>query len=780
MDGTRLNMRNRILTAVILFTIMLISSMGIGAEDVYSRIYRNAVDAHIDRAAKHGNGKINTISVACYSWILAQRTGEKKYRDFALRLYDEYLLKEVNNDFHHSRPFGLLTYKLNQAGLLSGKRRALAVNCAKKRINWFLDERRMDEEFFDCNIALADTLAVSCLGRALKNESVIRFSDIADTVSRFGKRIIKTGDLNENAANYSSLGICFFLELADVEGWYDDIAESIHFRNMFDRQLEIISPSGQIPEFGDSYYEWNRCRLDFAYLLETASRLYDDPIYIETARNIVPADTDSAEEDNLFRGYHLLTLEPFESQKKASLKKPSVILHRRVPTNPVQTHPDKLILRTGRNNGDSMIMIDLYAEGSHAHRFKRPSIGYYEVSGVPLFHNIGRRGTRTAQCGNIFWIWDDADDFPGYPKENEWNTMSIPSDYCFPADQEGRYKISRDILFRNFKTPELKFLRLDNIHLEGPRGICLLDGFESEKTWHPNVSRQPGVQIVSSRDRTEGKFSQEINWGVINSGFRTRLFEQEHLRNTTFDIRDYEWIRLDYKYSGRHPRCNLRFITRPGRWINLGNRSLECVVDQAVCRQLGKDAWASVALSSYNGRKNKLNRRIVLTEEGFLVVSDTFIPGPEANISAGGQLWQMYHIKEKGDDWFASSSDGIYTDRKGSDSSKRMLVKYMPGPDVTIGYECRKPSAMHALRADGSRYDRYYTTFSKTTINRGMHVQAAMVVVPINDNDDAAIIAEDITFDTSGTRLSVKIKSQSNANLDINLNKDRVIIRRTR
>ena len=55
-----------------------------------------------------------------------------------------------------------------------------------------------------------------------------------------------------------------------------------------------------------------------------------------------------------------------------------------------------------------MVFMDLYARGSHAHIEKGPSIAYYEAGQVPLFHNMGRHGTRSPITGNLFWAMPPA------------------------------------------------------------------------------------------------------------------------------------------------------------------------------------------------------------------------------------------------------------------------------------------------------------------------------------------------------------------------------------
>ena len=213
----------------------------------YREIYRSAVERQLMETDKRRRKSSADINTAYAAWML----GEARYRDFALSLYDRFLGEKVNHDFHISRPFGLLTWRLHQAGVLTGKRREQAQRQARERITWFLDQRKNKDEFFDCNIALADTLAVDCLVRVFADDPTMRPAEVQRAVAALGQRILETGDLNENANNYSSLGICFFLELAKLEGWLDEVRRSDHFRIMFTRMRDIISPTGTIPEYGD-------------------------------------------------------------------------------------------------------------------------------------------------------------------------------------------------------------------------------------------------------------------------------------------------------------------------------------------------------------------------------------------------------------------------------------------------------------------------------------------------------------------------------------------------
>ena len=77
-------------------------------------------------------------------------------------------------------------------------------------------------------------------------------------------------------------------------------------------------------------------------------------------------------------------------------------------------------------------------------------VAYYEVDGVPLFHNLGRHRTRSAITGNSFWAMDGGLAFPGVWKPGEWFTMSIPVD-LLPRDADGALKMGDRLSFRNFE-----------------------------------------------------------------------------------------------------------------------------------------------------------------------------------------------------------------------------------------------------------------------------------------------------------------------------------------
>lgn len=714
----------------------------------YVDLYRSAVSAAMSAPPKRQK-PAERLAIAHAACLVGERTGEPRFRSHALAEYDAFLATPAGRedfDFHVSRPFGLLTLRLAEAGMLTGDRRTKARARAAAIVEWFLKRRAEEDDLFDCNIALADTLAADCLVRAFPDDPSLQSASVRRLVDRLGNHIFEAEDLNENASNYASLGICFFLELARLEGWIDRVARSEHFRTMFTRMRDIVSPAGTIPEYGDGYFHAREPRLDFVLLLETAARLYDDASFQAVARRLLPASAEAISSDSLPRAFALLDLEPF-TPTKASQPPLSHVQYRRVPGSPVTTVPDKLILRTGTNPTAAMIMIDLYAEGSHAHPYKRPSIGFYEAAGVPLFHNIGRRGTRSGQCGNSFWAFADPRLYPGHPRPGEWNTMTIPATYLAPATAPDRRVVADGVDFRTFRTPDLEAAWFDNLRLEGPKGILLLDGFESPASWQRNITGKKGVRLRTSGDHTEGSGSQEVNLGIFGEQICTRLLEREDARGMTFSTADYDTVRFDYKFLGQPPHANLRRLF--AEWIDLGDHPLHCTIASARTEQAGGDASGDIAFTDYIAPGNGLRRQIALTEAGGLVIVDRFTPGPRSEGWAAGQLWQLYAIAERGPDWFASATDGPYPQEDGSTAERRLLVKFMTGDGVTVCEEKVVPCTMHAPRADGTKHKSYHTLGSKQII-AGRPAAAAMAVLPLTMADDAAAVAAGVRFEQAG------------------------------
>jgi hypothetical protein len=680
---------------------------------------------------------------ALATWLVAKRSGEAGLRDFAVARFDAFLDREGGNedrDFHIARPFGLLALELHEAGLLTGPRRERAAARAVPLVSWYLGRYPLDQRFYDCNIALAQMVAASSLARVFADDPAMPVAAVREKVAALGEAILATGDLDENASLYSSLGICFFLELATLEGWLDRIAASEDFRRMFCRMRDIVSPAGSIPEYGDSYFQASASRLDFVLLLEMATRLYDDGSFRAVGRHLLPQAGAPIVPDDLCRGFMLLKLEPFTPSAASPLPL-SAVQERRVGGDPPMAMPDKLILKTGLDPKATMVMLDLHAGGSHVHPYKCGAVGYYEVAGVPLFHNLGRRGTSSAPCGNLFWALEDAAAFPGHPRAGVWNTMNVPVAHLRRGTAPDNWNVSDAVDFRTFPMPGTQTLLFDNLRLTGPAGTLLLDGFESAESWADNAKNVPAVGLATSELRKQGTASQEVNPQAFRHQVATRMFEQADTRRREVSAADFDRVQFDFLFTGRAPHINLRRLF--DQWVDLGDHVLPCRVVAARATQSGRDAWGEIEFADYLRPGNRLVRRVAVTADGGLVIADTFSPAASSRGWSAGQLWQLYELDARGKDWFVAKSDGSSKLRDGTRAERRMLVKHLGGPGVAIDSVEMEPTTMHAPRADGTRRNKFVTTFSRRdVVDRPL--TAVLAVVPLEMGEDAEAVAGQI------------------------------------
>ena len=675
---------------------------------------------------------------------LAQRTGRPEYRQKAVALLESALpeVAKLPSDFHSQRGIVLTLLPLRQLGLVKPEHEQALRPIAEKTWKEFLAARDgTPEGDADHNIRLAQALACAGFARFFQDDKTLDAEPIRQRLESYWAKIKATGDLDEDASNYSGLGMVHCIELAQMLRHEEDL-RAPGFRRMFERQRDMISPTGLLPEFGDGFFHLERDSFDFLYLCEYAAAVFEDPTFLTVARRLYdPAVFATAKADSWCRAISLLELE-LSTRSPAPLPAASLVNYRanRKAANPVV---DKLILRSGNAPGDAMVFLDLYAGGSHAHPAKGPSVAYYEADGVPLFHNLGRHRTRSAITGNSFWALEGGRAFPGVWKPDEWFTMSIPVDMLL-RDTAGALKVGDRITFRTFDNKGTRQLWFDNLRLEGKTGVRLLDGFESGKTWHRSIASYPGINIATSPEHTQGAASQSLNWGALKAGAYARLLADAH--EFTLAPDEFDTLKMDVKDAGIRPYLHLRDLCEQ---IDLGDHALRYLVASAHAEQRGRDACGEVVFSRYIAADARLTRRIVLTAEGFLVIHDRWSSGNSRPTWTAGQLWQFYALQEHGADWFCSEDDGAYSVPDGHGGTqpvmRRMLIKFATGPNTGTFVEQQDQSYL-APNPKNRPQNKFFTIGSKRTVAAGVEAAFTMVIVPHNPGQNATAIAEAIRF----------------------------------
>jgi hypothetical protein len=713
-----------------------------GAADRYVQLYERIVSREATGATKLG--AVQKLWLATAAARLAQRTGRADYRDQAVALFESALPEAAasKSDFHLLRGLALAVSQLRELKLIKPQYEQALRPFAEKAWQEFLaSPEGTYEGDVDHNIRLAQADGCAAFVRFFKDDTMLDTALIRNRLEQYWSKIKATGDLDEDASNYTGLGIVHCIELAQMLGHEDDL-RAPGFRRMFERQRDLISPTGRLPEFGDGFFHVERDAFDFVFICEYAAKMFDDPTFLTVARRLYdPEAFAKALPDGWCRALTLLGLEC--SQREPMPLPAASLVNWRMNRSSAQPVVDKLILRTGSQPGAAMLMLDLYAAGSHAHPSKGPSVAYFEAYGVPLFHNLGRHRTRSAITGNSFWALEYGRSFPGIWKPDEWFTMSIPSEMMIQAEQ-GTLKVGDRVTLRNFENNGTQHLWFDNLRLQGKAGVKLLDGFEGDKQWHSSLHKAPGLEIETSPDHTQGTASQSLNWGALPAGAYSRKLADA--QNITFAPSDYDTMSIDVKYAGKRPYLHLRDLCQQ---VDLGDQVLPYRVGAARAEQRGRDAYGEVTFSRYIAADAQLTRRMVLAAEGCLVIRDRWSSGQSHPKWTAGQLWQYYALKEHGVDWFCSDDDGAYTvpnDRGGPQTvTRRMLVKFATDARTEAFVE-RIEQPYLAPNPKNRPGTEFFTTGCRRTVAAGEDATFALAVVPHDPALDAKTVAEGISF----------------------------------
>ena len=717
--------------------------------DSYVDLYKEILASPESRKRPGFQTDAALASVALRLW---ERTHDEAYRKIAVEEFAKTLSdpKFSLADFHILHHFGELIWRMKRDGLLTPEQQKQLVVISKEELTKYL--KQPDDTIQPIgaplyNIRIAQILGYAGLLKFLEGESFDQRQVVEKRVSDYFNLLVKLGNTDEDAENYDSLGLAFAIDLARLLGRENDL-KTPAFQRDFENFRDIVTPSGMHPEYGDSYFSYEDLPMDRVFLMESASRLYHDPTYLDALRQMrARPQRGFPDADHWIRSLSLIDMPDSALKAQPLTNQPSqVLLRNAAVSNAIAVVPDKLILRTGREPGDSMVMMDLYASGSHAHRDKGPSIAYFESAQAPLFHNMGRHGSRSSIYGNICWALPGDERFPGHWQPGQWFTMNYPVD-LISTNSEGKF-VLKGMGLRNFpeRNRGCTALTFDNLRLSGPAGTLLVDGFEGPEGWGKSLAKF--TPPVTSADKTEGSSAQTIAWNQLKTQFIDREFPKPLPAPFTSD--QYSALKLDVKYEGIRPYMLVRGI---GAEVELGAHELRPQLKDASVDQRGRDVLGQVSYQSYITGDTALVRRIVLTAEGYMIIRDTLTPGSSMNGWNAGQLWQLYTMAAHGEDWFCSDGEGAYPNVSkdpAGDATRRMFVRFASDTNTPIGFEeIRQPIV--DPNPKGRIANSFFTTFSKRKVTAGHPEVFGMVVVP---NDPKSMTPEELAKKISITQLS--------------------------
>lgn len=540
-------------------------------------------------------------------------------------------------------------------------------------------------------------------------------------------------DTTENAAVYNAISLTYIFLLADALDRTRDLQDPA-VRQMFRRFRDQVTPSGMMPQYGDSGdYPWQMFHGwgNWVAALERAARDARDPTARWAALRMFHAAAGYrplAQRSYAVESTHMVYALAFADQWRDRSIRPEVpqvgsaVLVRREPGN--SRAPDKLILAPSREPGAPFLMAELYSRWHHAHDNQWGSILHYETDGSALLCGLGYHN-RAPEHANLVLICPANEPFPhktpvvppGVWQEASLATRRLPP--MSPSGHESDLRHFDRVTFR-VAEPNPVDLWVDNLRLSGPAGEKVLDDFEQLHRWH-------GGQRRLVDDAVQGRHAMRISCKpgiqfIWRDGF-----------NTTFSLRDYDQIKFSWKMTGVHSGWSNSLLFRMDTSLSdyhVPIRQLLAVMDDAQAESRGGDQFGAIRLSKYFTDDTRLTRRLVLLAEGSSIVCDDLEPGPQADGQVGGPLWHLHREPTSGDHWF---------DVPGP---RHLLVWCAPGPERSFG--------LQTVELWGRV--RPYTVFARQPLRANQPVRFITVLLPHPGNQTGADLAGQIavTTDTAG------------------------------
>lgn len=315
------------------------------------------------------------------------------------------------------------------------------------------------------------------------------------------------------------------------------------------------------------------------------------------------------------------------------------------------------------------------------------------------------------------------------------NTFLRGGNHSFPKSLEW-YRDYREVAPADGPVEML----IRNIHLGGPAGKRMLVDlrdfaeylevafYEDGKKGTPQEKRLLTPEEVRERvsltfDELSGAPALKIVCHPGRTDLTWRGFGGESIHLTE----QYQRIGFDYLYIS-----DVRdFLRTPVRLFVNGMTCRSMYVDgqqggvlkDARAEQRGEDSFGSMEYEGVYTFDSHWKRQTVLTQEGYLLVVDRFLPGAEADRMTGGPVWQVKEPLQQGLFWYDSAADRQH--------DTNVLVYFHPQRGHQYGAKFQ-PKLWN---------DQGYAVYDKTVFTAGREEVFVSVILP----HDSALSGSDVS-----------------------------------
>ena len=238
--------------------------------------------------------------------------------------------------------------------------------------------------------------------------------------------------------------------------------------------------------------------------------------------------------------------------------------------------------------------------------------------------------------------------------------------------------------------------------------------------------RDAALTVV--KDGRNGGQSLQLN--VRQGSSLSMVYDRLDLK---FNAND-EYTRVSYDYRGSGSGMFLNEYTRPRYHRPHYNRGGILVRESLRAENRGSDSFGQFTYRNYFGAHSTWTRQTVLTEEGYLVVRDEYLPGPDVD---GYQAAPSWLLNDEGDSEDAERHwhDAPAMSHAWWQTQRKRVLLYMH-PDRKLEFGQVKHQASPDLGYKGLR-----STFGKVILREGRRQVWLAVLRPFNEGVHPRTIA---------------------------------------
>ncbi len=719
--------------------------------------------------------------------LFYQATGEERFLDMAEEIFrcateawkKDKTLMQGRDDFFSTRNVAATYELLKKTGRLKGdEAKEIVIRFAELHFepNFIADHNQGQER------ALGFTRMYRLFPDAPQAE---RWKEYTDKMWDFWYR---NKDVDETATLYAAIHLNDIITIAEESG-RSALLQTPETERWFARYLHQQAPSGYMPEYGDdfffAYFEW-------IVVFEKMARLTGNPAYRQAAEKLYRTGLPNLPEKYTKRGWYLRDACEWASIAEAALLPPftpsttdspamdwGAMVTTRTNRNGISGIPDQLLLASSHHPGSPFVMSDLYAEGAHKHPNLRGTINYFETDGCPHFHGVQRHATDMRHGNTVILMKEEENGFPFGKNANRrltdrWFTDWIDfSSSTLISENNPQMRGFQSITFRFQNGRAGEVICIDSVRLRGKAGEQLLHDCNTLEAWGDGVEladNEKGGKMIRITLKDDGIHFFNLNIAV------------------DFSLDDYRYIGCNWKHvvpDGKE-KSPMSFMIRAYNKVKkpvenyvheqVGVLFNPNIVRTAHAENKDEDSYGEVILDNHCVDGTTLQRRMVLTTEGILVLQDQLLPGTGTNGYTAGSIWQLYQVDERGENWFSSrggkriyrdnSQAGIpWKDTEGREIARRQLLVYFEkSPERSYGFQKQDYTIQPT------------TVFAKQQVTSSQPLTFVTVIVPFNKQEKATEIVNALSVKTlkghstvemteNGQKITITIDAEGNWNV---------------